>query len=958
MFIRKLNIFGFGRHENLSIEFTNGINVLYGLNEAGKTTIQQFVLHILFGFPAKNQQLLRYEPKSGIKYGGQVYVETPQQGIVIVERVKGKASGDVTLFFEDGTRGGEEELRMILHQYDRQSFESIFSFSLLQLQGFEKMDEMDLSRTLLASGTTGVDTLAELEKQMQKEMENLFKPSGRKPEMNKAFEEIRELESSLKEARQKMDQYAPSVQRLSELEREMEALLQEEHGLRKVQTDLSLFRQAAPLLEQQEAVRIQLNQYEDISFPADGIRRMESLESRIIDTRTAIQQLNDELNSIQKDFDQAAFTQELENLQDLLSRESEWHQWRSSEKDLSMMVRRLKTDENRLRSELGLSDSIILSDIDLSLSREEMLHSLVIEYKQVEERISFLRRQEEEKESERKEINTTLQRYKNPLSKEEAEIAANWPSVQRKLSEAKAYLALTNVTNGSSPILYILLMILTVAGALFGVLTSNWPVVFSSIAVLFVSVVLYLSSNKKKTHDKTKEMESLVHRYAGKEEELDRLYSTWIKSTDEQERISSELERIQQKLAILSNERSEAERQLTIVKNDIGTFAERIGLETTPSVSLLPEVFKVMRDLQSIRYELKESEQELRDIRGRIERRYEESLSILNTDFLQEEELYGAIRKHYTEMLKIKTRMDQAEAELSAKQVLLEEKERIQSALLEEQNQLVKEAKAVSVEQFYETFQKHKEKEDLQREVMQLDAQIKAIGLINIEFNAGREEVASMLEENEERLNSIKLRKDSLQEEKVRLNHLTNVLLNDESYAVKLQEFEMKKAELAEMAKRWSVYKSVSEAINRMLRNLKENKLPAVLNRAQFYFGRLSEDKYTSLEVNSNGLFEAVSSDGMRYSIAELSQATKEQAYISLRFALAESLQSIAPFPIIMDDPFVHFDRGRLQQMVKLMSEMQQHHQFLYFTCHDDMTKVWEDATVILVNRKKGAISI
>ena len=77
-----------------------------------------------------------------------------------------------------GSRGGEEELSMILRQYDRASFESIFSFSLLQLQGFEKMDEEELSRTLLASGTTGVDSLLQLEKKMEKNMDDLFKKVG------------------------------------------------------------------------------------------------------------------------------------------------------------------------------------------------------------------------------------------------------------------------------------------------------------------------------------------------------------------------------------------------------------------------------------------------------------------------------------------------------------------------------------------------------------------------------------------------------------------------------------------------------------------------------------------------------------------------------------------------------------------------------------------------------------
>ena len=83
-------------------------------------------------------------------------------GKCTVERVSGKSSGDVTVYFEDGQTGGEEALNRILGQYDRTSFESIFSFSLLQLQGFEKMDEDELSRTLLASGTTGVDGLLQL----------------------------------------------------------------------------------------------------------------------------------------------------------------------------------------------------------------------------------------------------------------------------------------------------------------------------------------------------------------------------------------------------------------------------------------------------------------------------------------------------------------------------------------------------------------------------------------------------------------------------------------------------------------------------------------------------------------------------------------------------------------------------------------------------------------------------
>lgn len=50
MKLLKLHIYGFGKHENIEIDLNNGINVFFGENEAGKTTIQQFILHILFDF--------------------------------------------------------------------------------------------------------------------------------------------------------------------------------------------------------------------------------------------------------------------------------------------------------------------------------------------------------------------------------------------------------------------------------------------------------------------------------------------------------------------------------------------------------------------------------------------------------------------------------------------------------------------------------------------------------------------------------------------------------------------------------------------------------------------------------------------------------------------------------------------------------------------------------------------
>ena len=64
---------------------------------------------------------------------------------------------------------------------------------------------------------------------------------------------------------------------------------------------------------------------------------------------------------------------------------------------------------------------------------------------------------------------------------------------------------------------------------------------------------------------------------------------------------------------------------------------------------------------------------------------------------------------------------------------------------------------------------------------------------------------------------------------------------------------------------------------------------------------------------------------------------------------MATSVLETAPFPIIIDDPFVHFDEDRLSRMIEVLNESKQH-QFIYFTCDKRMKDKWMDATIINVS--------
>ena len=71
MKILSLHIDGFGKLNDLDLSFEDGLNVLYGKNEAGKSTLHTFIRGMLFGIErqrgraSKNDTYSRFEPWSG-----------------------------------------------------------------------------------------------------------------------------------------------------------------------------------------------------------------------------------------------------------------------------------------------------------------------------------------------------------------------------------------------------------------------------------------------------------------------------------------------------------------------------------------------------------------------------------------------------------------------------------------------------------------------------------------------------------------------------------------------------------------------------------------------------------------------------------------------------------------------------------------------------------------------------
>lgn len=82
MKLLELHIDGFGKFQNRTFTFQDGLNIIYGENEAGKSTLHAFLRGVLFGIDkqrgraSKNDLYTKYEPWGGGAYQGYVRLES------------------------------------------------------------------------------------------------------------------------------------------------------------------------------------------------------------------------------------------------------------------------------------------------------------------------------------------------------------------------------------------------------------------------------------------------------------------------------------------------------------------------------------------------------------------------------------------------------------------------------------------------------------------------------------------------------------------------------------------------------------------------------------------------------------------------------------------------------------------------------------------------------------------
>lgn len=291
MRLAELYVDGFGILNELHLgqgDLGKRITVIYGMNEAGKSTLMGFIQAILFGFKVKG----RYggEPLRGGRLGGYLVFISDQGEQYKVERAPRGKQGKITVTMPDGTVGDEKFLQdRILKNITPLVFRNVFAFGVDELRRLEELGASEVSAHVYGAGTgLRPGRLTAGQSRLQEEMNELFRPGGAKPAINRLLKELGGVTAAVRQFQQEPKQYKQLKKEVVFLRGEREKLEAE-----KREVELHIHRLKAVIRARESWVCLEeaRQRFEKlpviVAFPESGKERLQALEEQVRETRLA-----------------------------------------------------------------------------------------------------------------------------------------------------------------------------------------------------------------------------------------------------------------------------------------------------------------------------------------------------------------------------------------------------------------------------------------------------------------------------------------------------------------------------------------------------------------------------------------------------------------------------------------------------------------------------------------------
>lgn len=234
MWIKKVHIVGFGQFNQQTFDFVQGLQVVQGLNEAGKTTLHQFLFDMIFGFPqAKGRKINTYEPLDKGSYGGSMQFEVDHQ-LYELERLGRTQTVTTLTAVGSGQQFADPEamLTKLLGPVDRELYLAIFSFDQEALMNIFSLKPDDFAAYLRTLATPGAQNWLEVANRWDKTATAKFGST------KTAHRELNQALENLQMQRQQLQNNLRQQPSLDKLQAEAQHLTQRVASLEQRQAQL------------------------------------------------------------------------------------------------------------------------------------------------------------------------------------------------------------------------------------------------------------------------------------------------------------------------------------------------------------------------------------------------------------------------------------------------------------------------------------------------------------------------------------------------------------------------------------------------------------------------------------------------------------------------------------------------------------------------------------------------
>jgi uncharacterized protein YhaN len=424
MRLKRLDLKAFGPFTDRTLEFNSeepGLHIIFGPNEAGKSSALRALKALLYGF-------LQQTPDNFIHNYDQLLVggclENSAGEEIVFQRRK-KRIGDVI-----DVAGNPLDLGVLapfLHGVEPEIFESLYGIDHAALvRGGEEIlaQKGEVGQALFAAGA-GISSLREVIDQLEKEAADLFKPAGKNPEINKAVKKFKELQKEVKAASLSPKDWKDHQKALKSAEAERAGLEKDRDHKNKELHRLERLEQAVPELAAMKSWQDQLSALgKVILLPPDFAERHQQVSQEMREAGQQLQRDTDHRLKLEAKRKAISFNTDLLNQAE---RVDDFHQrlgeYRKGQKD--------RPERNGMRISLRREAALLLQQVrpDLPLEEVETLRpvlakkrtvqTLSTQYEAINQQLTLAQKQSKAAEQELKEVEkglSAIQETKEPQS--------------------------------------------------------------------------------------------------------------------------------------------------------------------------------------------------------------------------------------------------------------------------------------------------------------------------------------------------------------------------------------------------------------------------------------------------------------------------------------------------------------------------------------------------------------